>query len=101
MFSYNHSDFGGADKGRYNADFGVNNYPLKRLLDIGNIDSCEKLTFTCSSCSYEVDVDVEVNQNVATVKQIAAIRCPFFFFEIKHSFSCVASWTAGISLSLS
>ena len=59
MFSYNHSDFGGADKGRYNADFGVNNYPLKRLLDIGNIDSCEKLTFTCSSCSYEVDVDVE------------------------------------------
>lgn len=59
MFSYNHSDFGGADKGRYNADFGVNNYPLKRLLDIGNIESCEKLTFTCSSCSYEVDVDVE------------------------------------------
>ena len=48
-----------------------------------------------------LDDTIISQQNAATVKQIAAIRCPFFFFEIKHSFSCVASWTAGISLSLS
>lgn len=54
LFSYNHI----SDTNMYNGDFSVTNYPLKRLLDVGNIDSCDKLTFTCSSCSYEVDVDV-------------------------------------------
>ena len=55
IFSYNHK----TDLTYFNGDFDESNYPLKRLLDIGNINSCEKLTFTCSSCSYEIDVDVE------------------------------------------
>ena len=55
MFSYDHStEFGGT----YNGDFSTTSYPTRRLLDIGNVPSCEKLTFTCSSCSYEIDVDM-------------------------------------------
>lgn len=54
LFSYNHM----TDTTMYNGDFDAQNYPLKRLLDVGNVNSCDKLTFTCSSCSYEVDVDI-------------------------------------------
>ena len=57
----------------YNADFGVNNYPMKRLLDVGNVASCQKLTFTCSSCSYEADTSLkdvdEITYVTATIEE--------------------------------
>lgn len=56
IFSYDHS--ANFNDGVYNGDFSVSNYPTKRLLDIGNVPSCEKLTFNCSSCSYNVDAGV-------------------------------------------
>ena len=55
MFAYNHR----ADTTLFNGDFSATNYPLKRLLDIGNVPSCDKITFTCSSCSYDIDVNVD------------------------------------------
>lgn len=55
IFAYNHS----SDKNMYNGDFSESNYPMKRLLDVGNLPSCEKLTFNCSSCSYDIELGVE------------------------------------------
>ena len=55
MFAYNHT----ADTSLFNGDFSVTNYPLRRLLDIGNVPSCDKITFNCSSCSYDIDVNTD------------------------------------------
>lgn len=57
IFSYNHTN-DIVDTNVFNGDFSETNYPLKRLLDIGNVPSCDKLTFTCSSCSYDIDVNI-------------------------------------------
>lgn len=65
MFAYDHSaDFNG---GKYNGDFSISNYPTKRLLDIGNIPSCDKLTFNCSSCSYNVDLSIANGEEELTI----------------------------------
>lgn len=55
IFAYNHR----GNTSMYNGDFGVGNYPLKRFMDVGNLPSCEKLTFNCSSCSYAIELGVE------------------------------------------
>ena len=54
IFAYNHT----ADTSMYNGDFSMTNYPTRRLLDIGNVPSCDKITFTCSSCSYDIDAGI-------------------------------------------
>lgn len=54
IFSYDHS----ADTNMFNGDFSMTNYPIRRLLDVGNVPSCDKITFTCSSCSYDIDAGI-------------------------------------------
>lgn len=56
IFSYDSSDLVGKC---YNGDFGIDNYPTKRLLDLANIPTCDKLTFELSSCSYNIELGYE------------------------------------------
>ena len=53
IFSYNNEEHKGK---AFNGDFNENNYPMMRLLDLGNIPTCDKLSFEFSSCSYNIEM---------------------------------------------
>ena len=100
-FSYQHDSDKTTDGWTmYNGDFNQNNYPMKRLLDVGNVPSCQKLTFTCSSCSYEADTGLkdvdEITYITATTEECGEtefmIDCRNMIDPVNSSLEeCIAS----------
>lgn len=65
IYYFNHA----ADTGLFNGEFDVNNYPIKRLIDIGNVPSSDKMTFSGSSCSYRVRLEEDGEANISGIME--------------------------------
>lgn len=74
---YNIIDHSG-DTTLYNDDFSSDNYPTRRLIDIGKLPSSNVYSFTQNSCSYDMTLstnDVEgVNNIVAETSALQAVE---------------------------
>lgn len=57
-FLFNHSS-----DNSYNGDFDMNNYPTKRLIDVGNVKIQDYINLSLISCSYGMTPNVDKNTN--------------------------------------
>lgn len=54
----------------YNGDFSVDNYPTKRVVDIGNISGDGAVNLSIASCSYKMSANIK--RDVITAKTVAS-----------------------------